>query len=75
MTTTQMIISVCSFSFLGFVGMIIYIWTDLKSGVKDSVKQGECKAKMETASGETQRVCDDLGAHYHKSDGKVAVDL
>jgi hypothetical protein len=75
MTTTQIIVAVCGFSILSLVSMVVYIWKDLRSGVKNSVTQQHCTSRSNEIETKINNVCADLGSHYHKPDGKAVGEL
>lgn len=75
MDTTQIIIAVCGFTVFVAVGLIIYIWTDAKQAIRETVSKENCNERME--HGQKRMDCQDnkLRKHRHDVDGKVSIEL
>ena len=75
MDTTQIIIAVCGFTVLISVGLIIYIWTDAKQAIKETVAERVCNERMTNGSRRMECQDEKLKNHRHDESGKVRVEL
>jgi len=75
MTTTQIIVAFSSFAFMLAIGLIGYIWLDAKKEISNSVKELQCKERMNKSQESLKYVETHLANHSHGEAGKVKVDL
>lgn len=75
MTTTQIIITVCSFSISIAVLLIGYIWIDARNSIKNSVSSVQCKERMEADLKSVEELEEKLRTHRHIDGGKVIIEL
>jgi hypothetical protein len=75
MTTTQIIIAVCSFSIAIAIWLIIYIWTDAKKAIASAVPDILCCERRKLDREHVDSINNKLCRHEHAEDGKVLVEL
>ena len=76
MTTTQIIITVCSFSVSVAVGLIVYIWVDARRAIAKATTEDDCKERRERQKAELELVDKNLRNHVHdEHGGRATVEL
>lgn len=76
MTTTQIIVTVCSFSISVAVGLVIYIWLDAKRSISHATTETQCAERREHQREDLELVDNNLRNHTHDSHGgKATVTL
>jgi hypothetical protein len=75
MTTTQIIISFCSFSVFVAVTLIGIIWSEAKRAIRDSVPEEKCLERRGNRDEKRDKIEKKLCNHHHNENGKVEVEL
>ena len=74
-STVKIIVATCVFAVSCVVGLLVYIWTDVKKKAEEAVSKRDCRGLRELEEKELKRVEAKVCNHEHDSDGNVFVPL
>ena len=74
-STTDIIVALCSFLVLVVGTLVTYIWRDLKKRSEESVSETECRERREAEQKQYDMLEKKVCEHEHGEDGGVIVPL